>query len=214
MIEAVLFDWDGVLVDSLKAQHEWFNYCCNQFNKEYPFDDEEELRKNLKEPFYETFKDFGINWEEKREEIIGLFHDYMNEKDIPLKKGIEEVILELKEKDKKLGVVSSNREEVIGNKLREMDLYEYFGSLITFKGSDKYLKPNPRIIEVCLERLNVGKERGIYIGDQPTDIEAANRLGVKSIGVTWGFSEMEELEEENPDYIVDEPNQILEIVTE
>lgn len=52
----------------------------------------------------------------------------------------------------------------------------------------------------------------IYIGDESRDIEAAKACGLKVISVTWGFHPQRLLERYNPDFLVDRPGQIPEII--
>ncbi|MFP4115834.1 MAG: HAD family hydrolase [Candidatus Aenigmatarchaeota archaeon] len=212
MPEAVIFDWDGVIVDSLGVTHDWLNYCCEQFGKDYPFSDPEGLRRNFREPFTELYESFGFNWEEDKGKIIELFHDYMRQQDVPLKGGIKNVLEELHTSRHILGIVSSNREEVISEKLEQYGLKKYFTSVVTHSQVGEHLKPDPKMIKVCVERMARTPEDAVYVGDQPTDIQAAHRAGVKSVGVTWGFRPRKDLEAENPDYIVTKPREIVEAI--
>ena len=52
----------------------------------------------------------------------------------------------------------------------------------------------------------------IYVGDEERDIIASKKARIKNIAVTWGFNSKEKLSREKPDYIVDSPMQIIEIV--
>ncbi len=59
-------------------------------------------------------------------------------------------------------------------------------------------------IRLALQRLGVGRERAMYIGDQATDLEAARRAGVRAVGVLWGFSSEDELRRWPHDLLISE----------
>lgn len=63
-------------------------------------------------------------------------------------------------------------------------------------------------INEALRRLGVARERAAFIGDQPTDLEAARRAGIHGVGVLWGFSEEASLVKWTPHLLLDQPTDI------
>lgn len=63
-----------------------------------------------------------------------------------------------------------------------------------------------------MKRNIVPEPSGWVIGDTPYEIIAGKKLGLKTIAVTWGDKNREVLQIYNPDFIVDEPKEILKIV--
>jgi HAD superfamily hydrolase (TIGR01549 family) len=90
---------------------------------------------------------------------------------------------------------------------------ERFGLLPYFdhvQGTDGFpAKPNPDVIFRALEGLNSSPADCLFVGDSPADMEAAQRAGVKSCAVTWGYGQREELALWQPDYWIDHPSQLL-----
>ncbi|MDD2960909.1 MAG: HAD family hydrolase [Muribaculaceae bacterium] len=74
------------------------------------------------------------------------------------------------------------------------------------------VKPDPSIVFSILEKANVIKQDAIFIGDSGVDMETARRACVDSIGVTWGFRGENELRRAYAMYVVDKPENILEII--
>ena len=72
-------------------------------------------------------------------------------------------------------------------------------------------KPAPDGVYKILDKLGVDVSQCLYIGDTNTDIFTGKNAGADTVGVTWGFRGREELEEAGAVYIVDSPEQILEI---
>jgi len=212
MTKAVVFDWDGVIVDSLGTIEDWFRYCCSKFGKEYPFSTKEEMIEEYQEPFPKMFEKFGFDWERDRDSVIELFYSFMKDRNIPIKEGMVEVLEELSGSGYSMGIVSSNREEIIEESLDRFGIGSYFEALITHRERDEYLKPSPRMLEVCMDRLGVLPSNTVYIGDQPTDVVAAERAGVETVVVTWGYSTKDKFRSVNPDHIVETPEELTAAV--
>ena len=73
-------------------------------------------------------------------------------------------------------------------------------------------KPDPAMATQIAEALGVNAGECIWIGDSAVDIESAENFGCECIAVTWGFRSRESLLEREPDYIVDDPKDILKIL--
>ena len=73
------------------------------------------------------------------------------------------------------------------------------------------IKPDPTIVYDIIKAAGVRKEEVLYVGDSGVDMQTAINAGVTSCGVTWGFRPRTELEEFNPDYIVDRAEEILKL---
>jgi phosphoglycolate phosphatase len=52
----------------------------------------------------------------------------------------------------------------------------------------------------------------LYVGDSGVDMQTAKNAGVRVCGVTWGFRPRAELEAFSPDYLLDKPEKILELI--
>jgi phosphoglycolate phosphatase len=52
----------------------------------------------------------------------------------------------------------------------------------------------------------------IYVGDETRDIEAARKIQIQVIAVSWGFNSREVLAEQKPDFLISHPSQLIEVV--
>ncbi|KKQ95198.1 MAG: HAD-superfamily hydrolase, subfamily IA [candidate division CPR2 bacterium GW2011_GWC1_39_9] len=76
----------------------------------------------------------------------------------------------------------------------------------------KLHKPNPEpLLELCA-RFRVAPSEAIFIGDTKHDIECGKRAGVATGAVTWGYYEKKDLKKYKPDYIIEKPSEILNII--
>ena len=73
-------------------------------------------------------------------------------------------------------------------------------------------KPDPTPFNSIIKELNVKKDETVYIGDSEVDVQTAQNAGVTSIAVTWGFRDRKFLEEQNPDYIVENVDELRSVI--
>ena len=72
-------------------------------------------------------------------------------------------------------------------------------------------KPDPKGALIIAEKLGLLPEDILYVGDTATDIQTGKRAGMKTVGVLWGFREIDELEQNGADYIVSTPREIVQL---
>lgn len=133
---------------------------------------------------------------------------YENIESIFLFKGIDRVIRELAARGMRLAVVSSNAlrniKTVLGEELSQLfTIYECQSGL---------LGKAPRLRK-ALRLAGVKPEEALSIGDEIRDIEAARKAGIPCAAVSWGFADGDALAGYQPDYLVNEVDQLLEIIT-
>jgi phosphoglycolate phosphatase-like HAD superfamily hydrolase len=69
-------------------------------------------------------------------------------------------------------------------------------------------KPDPEGVLNALDRVGVSPSAAMFIGDTPTDIQAARRAGVLAVGVAWGYGTSRDLQQAGADLILNRPGQI------
>lgn len=210
MTRAVIFDFDGVIVDSLNSIYEIYRIMATSI----PFRLPESPRKLAdmfgEGNFYALFRNLGIVSKEDSEKAIEIFLE--NEKRIYENSGIFPGIMGVIEKLKSggylLGVVSNNWQSQLEATLGRCGLAEKFDAVIGLNGIKK-LKPDPALLLKCVEDLGVSGKECVYVGDMAVDIIAAKNAGLKSIGVTYGYNSEEKLKKQRPDYIAGSPEDII-----
>ncbi len=73
-------------------------------------------------------------------------------------------------------------------------------------------KPNPQAVDEIISYFKADKKDVYFVGDTNVDMQTGNNAKVKTIGVLWGFRDEKELRENNADFIVKHPLDILETV--
>lgn len=204
----VIFDFDGTIANTIGALANIYNILAKRFHLNVLTENELSVLKNsspkeiINRVGISGFKIFKIPFLIKagRAEIkkeIKMF------KPIP---GMHQALAQLKSLGYKLGIVTSNSKENVNEFLKINDL-EYFDFVYSagIFSKDKQIK---KFIES--NRLTPGDV--IYVGDEIRDIEAAFKNGIKVIAVSWGFNSKKSLEKLLPDYVVDKPSQLIEVI--
>lgn len=206
MNTAVLFDLDGTILNTDKLIKKTFIKVFEKYQPGYILSEDELLSflgPSLKESFSKYFPD------EKLDELVNYYHDYNHshhEDFAYIYPSVVETLEYLKKKGYLLGIVTSKLKKAADIGLRTFKLQEYFDVVIGFDDVEA-TKPDPEGILKAIKFLKV--EQAIYIGDNVTDIQAGKNAGVKTIAVKWSPKGYQQLQELNPDLLVDKMIQII-----
>lgn len=128
----------------------------------------------------------------------------------PLFKGIKELLLGLKKKGFCLGILTSNSfdnvKKFFNKNYLNLNLFDFIHTESSLFGKDKILRK-------LFKRYGLDPKKVIYVGDEVRDIEAAKRVEIKIIAVGWGYNTKKALMTQKPDFFVEEPEEILEILS-
>lgn len=200
MKKAVLFDFDGVIIDSSEVQKYAFKESYYQITKKYVTDKMlEDFFLNSGDSLSNIFMKMGLP-----SEMISHYRkiSIKNSDKIGLHKGMKELLGYLKEQGISCGLCTGKDRERTIMILENLGLSQLFDAIVC-SDDVKYPKPNPESIDLLIEKLNVTKEDIVMVGDANNDIKCAQCVGVTSIGVTWGDVRREVLLKDSPDYVAD-----------
>lgn len=122
--------------------------------------------------------------------------------------GLEDVVRDLAKNDYELYVVSSNSATIINNFLSDKKLKSYFKKVYGNVG----IFSKAQALKKVVRRQGFSLSEAIYIGDEVRDIEAAKKIGMPIISVTWGYNGKQILESHQPNYVADKPAEIFTII--
>jgi phosphoglycolate phosphatase len=201
-----LFDFDGVLVDSLDLYAEAVTRCLERIGTPIVKNREEYLVL-FDGNFYESMAARGVDLtafaQAAREILPGIDYDAMK----PFA-GLTPVLDALR-KDHSLVVISSNGYRTIRAILTRFGFDPFFREIF---GSDFHFSKKEKI-DHALEKYEIPREQAFYIGDTVGDILEARAAGVRSVAVTWGWHDRERLVAVSPDFIVDTPEGLLSLTS-
>lgn len=204
-IEAVIFDLDGTLVDSMWMWREIDVEYLSQFDIEVPSDLQQAVegmsfsetaqyfkeRFNLPDPV-EVIK---MEWNKMA------WDKYGNE--VPLKKGVIEFLEELRSRGIKTGIATSNSKELVEHVLKSLNITEYFDSVRTSCEAKKG-KPAPDIYLLVADDLQVDPKDCLVFEDLALGIMAGKGAGMRVCTVFDPYSEDDrDRKRELADYYID-----------
>lgn len=208
IIENLLWDLDGTLTDPKFGIIRCIQYALEKFGKEAP--PFEELFWCIGPPLYESFPKLVPS--ASHEDVLTLVNLYRERfSDIGMYEnevypGIPELLGELQLKHK--NYVATSKPHVFAKKiLSHFKLSQYFsvvhGSELSGVRSDK-----GELIKFILDKESLDPKKSIMIGDRKHDIIGAKKVGMKSIGITWGYGSTDEHLEVGADFIISTPQDL------
>lgn len=199
-----LFDFDGVLVSSLDVYERTVRLCLEKIGQQV-VKSREDFLDLFNENFYEAIEKKGVDLKA----FMGASVDILNGVNFDEIKPYKEVfpVLEKMERESVLIIISSNASEAIKHALKK---YNFNGAFREVLGSDFHLSKRKKI-DYAIKKYGVTKQETFYIGDTVGDILEAKQAGVRSVAVTWGWHDRERLLASNPDYLADQPDDLLKI---
>lgn len=214
--KAVIFNWDGVLMDSTLSMKDNFLYAMNKMN--LPISDYDLVRKAIGFHMEKLFKILypDITPEELNTRVSGFkkaylekFHQLDHSKS-HFFKSTNGVLIELIKNDVLCAVAASRPAVLLDMIFEEHNYGLYFNSV---KGiCDRYAKPDPLMLQDVLDELNVDVSNTLMVGSSINDLKMAQNINMDSIGITTGESPRNWLLEYNPIAVIDDLSQLIPYV--
>lgn len=211
-IEAVIFDVDGTIADSMWVWRQIDSEYLSKFDIPLPDTLQTEIEGRS---FYETAVYFKERFRltDTVEKIMADWNEMAwekYEKEVPLKSGVRDFMQLCKDRGIKMGIATSNSRELFETVERVHGLTEYISSIRT--GSEVPMgKPAPDIYLAVAEQLQIEPEKCLVFEDLPAGIVAGKNAGMKVCAVQDAYSLDAEREKRSlADYYIGEFGQIVE----
>jgi phosphoglycolate phosphatase len=203
-VKELIVDFDGTVVDSSPI----FTECMNRLGNEFGYGKIEAGSGLRDKSAYEFFtENLGLSSEQLPEwtdRFKALLKPAM--KAARPFKGMKEVLGRLST-HYRVTIFTSNSEEVV----RYLMMREGFRPPALICAEIPILGKD-RALGALLLSEGLSPSETIYIGDEVRDIEACRNAGIKIVSVCWGFNSRASLERRSPDYLVESPQELLELL--
>src|SRR5512145_310382 len=203
-MKLLLFDFDGVLVDSLDVYEKTVTDCLQVIGQPLTRGREEFLEL-FEGNFYESLVQKGVDLDKFMKASVGIL-EKINYAEMKPFDAVRPVLRELA-KNHPMVVISSNDTPTIQEALRLYDFNNIFQDVL---GSDFMLSKKDKILHI-IKKYNITLHDIYYIGDTTGDIKEGKQAGVKTVGVTWGWHTKELMAASRPDYLFDKPEDLLKL---
>lgn len=207
--EAVIFDLDGTVVDSVDLIVASFHHATREvLGREFTH---EETIRGVGKPLLEQMAALSP---EHADELVLSYRDFNHrehDRMLKLYDGVEPLLLRLREAGVRLGLVTSKSRPTTQMAFDLTGIEALFDETICAEDTPRN-KPLPDPIILCVQRLQVPEQKAVYVGDSPFDVQAAHAAGVDSIAVTWGVFSEKVLAAENPGRLVRSMSELGEVL--
>ena len=211
--QTVIFDLDGTLLNTLDDLADSVNHILCEFG--YPMHSKYCIRRFLGNGIECLMKRSlppDVNAAEGKKAFLAFKAYYTSHCQVKTRiyDGIQELLESLVARGYKVAIVS-NKNYAAVQELNKIHFAQYVQVAIGEKPGIRK-KPAPDTVLAALKILGCPKEEAVYVGDSEVDKATADNSGMDCILVSWGFRDKPELEALKAKYLVDEPQEILQLV--
>ena len=214
MKQLVIFDLDGTLLNTIEDLGHAANYALQKHGMpthtlaSYPFF----VGNGVRQLMIQAVP--GGTDHPLFEEVLATFRYHYMEHSLDTTRpyeGIKETLAALKTRGCRLAVVSNKMKAATQNLCQH-----FFPDLIEIAvGEDEAAgirkKPAPDLVDTALQRLGLGPDNAVYIGDSEVDIMTAKNAGLPCISVLWGFREHNFLLQHGAEECISTPEELLKM---
>ncbi|MBM7573541.1 pyrophosphatase PpaX [Aquibacillus albus] len=208
-IRTILFDLDGTLIDTNELIIASFTHTLKQHTgKDY---DRTEIFDFIGPPLRDSFEQVDAT---QVEEMVNTYREHNlanHDSYVTAYPTVIDTIQQLKREGYQLGIVTTKMKDtaIKGLKLTGMD--DFFEVIIGLEDVN-HAKPHPEPVIKALTKLDASPSSTLMIGDNYHDIESGKNAGTLTAGVAWSLKGREALESYQPDYMLDQMSDLLDIL--
>ena len=195
-VRAVLFDWDGTLLNSYAADSRAYLAMFREMKINWTIED---LDRHYSPNWHRVYRAARLPralWQEADAQWA-LAYDQEKPRLLPGSRGV----LRRLSQDFRLGIVTSGNRRRVRRQLHSYELREYFSACVCAEDTAKK-KPHPEPLHLALKRIRCHRQEAVYVGDTAEDMEMARRAGVRAIGVRGPFPTAARLVAARPDVLL------------
>lgn len=204
MKKLLLFDFDGVVVDSLDVYEGTVTRCLNKIGQPI-VKSRADFLELFEDNFYTSLVRKGVDLTAFMNASTDILAQ-VNYGEMKLFYDLIPVLAKLKAANI-LAIISSSDSQDINLIMTRFHLNGYFRDIL---GSDVNFSKKEKILH-AVDKFGTGKENTYYVGDTTGDIKEAKAVGIKTVAVSWGWHSREKLAAVGPDHLIDTPKELLKI---
>ena len=208
-LEGIIFDWDGVVINSARLHEESWELLANELGLTLP---DNHFKAGFGKRNEIIIPDI-LKWTEDREKISHwgkrkeiLYRNLGRSKGIPILDGVRDLLQSLKHFGFPCAIGTSTEKKNLELAFEQLHLASFFSGMICSEDV-KQGKPNPEVFIKAAQIISQEPENCVVLEDSTHGIEAAKRGGMKALGLATTRSS-EELLDCGADLVVESPKSI------
>ncbi len=221
---AALFDLDGTLIDTTELiihsfNHAWSTVCQMTHSRQ-------SLVATMGIPLRDAMRQLltaldgcgagqpDLKIEETVEDLLREYRHCNRENHDRMVRpfpGVSEAIQQLSSQGFRIGLVTSKSREFALRGLSLCRIDQFFEVLVCVEDTELH-KPHPAPLHLALQRLGTPFQHATYVGDSRHDIQAGRAARMKTTAVLWGPVPKMDLELEQPDFMAEQPGDLVTIL--
>ncbi|MGB8476511.1 MAG: HAD family hydrolase [Candidatus Acidiferrum sp.] len=204
LLQGVLFDWDGTLVDSYEADSAAYLAMFREMGIPWGL---EELARHYSPNWYRVYQAAKLP-KARWDDADRAWRKHYAKHSPQLIAGARQV-LERLGRAHHLGLVTSGDRDRVTRQLRAFRLTQLFGARVC-SGDTPEKKPHPAPLRLALQKLRLQSSACVYVGDSPEDLQMAKRAGVCAIAVLGPFPTEKRLRAARPEFLIESIRELPE----
>jgi phosphoglycolate phosphatase len=210
--DLIIFDLDGTLLDTAPDVHRCVNDTLKKMS--LPTIDLQQTRAAIG-PGPDNFAKLTLGKlaEKRFEEFLALFRPLYFRESVTLTRPFSNIEPLLSELTRVKKAVASNKSLRFSlHILDALSMTTYFDLVV---GPELVEKPKPAadMIEYVLDAMHVEKNKAIIVGDTDNDLVSGKAAGIDTCAALWGYGDERIFHELNPNYIIKDPLELLQIIS-
>lgn len=183
-IKAVIFDFDGLLVNSEELRELAIRNFLEKYGKKFNHKDYKDTVSGSREEVTKFIRDkyqLPGELEKLSEERVAFFDQLFNER-LALMEGVTELLERVKKWGLKCGIATGRTKDYVFDGLKRLGVFDYFEAIATADDVVKR-KPDPEVYLLAAKRLGVNPKYCLALDDSPNGVVSAKKAGMKVIFV-------------------------------
>jgi HAD superfamily hydrolase (TIGR01549 family) len=195
-LQAVLFDWDGTLVNTAEASYRCYEKLFRSYGIAF---DRDAFRRTYSPNWHLTYSALGLA-EDRWPEADARWLEHYCEEEVVLLEGARDGLLRVRDAGLGAGLVTSGDRVRVSRELADLGVADLFQALVCAEDTVQR-KPRPEPLLLALDKMRLAPGVAVYIGDSPEDVQMAQAAGVRAVGIPGGFPNRDSLAAARPDVL-------------
>ena len=218
MIKLVAFDWNGTLIADTKATVDSVNEAIKLFPAR-PIT-VRDFQKNYDVPIYKFYQNIGVDIKglmKKSRETQEVFHSYYEKRASKLstRTGTRELLKHLSKEEINSIIFSNHIAHQIAKQLKRLDIDKYFIEILANDDLVTVLKSKTKEqkFKEFVSKSKFKPKEILIVGDYTEEVEIGKRMGAVTVAITNGVITRKRLKSANPDYLINNLQEVIGIIT-